>query len=104
VAAACQGIVRVLLGWQQQEKGRWRARPGVSGWQHFNTIGDGKGGRWRRWACRGVLGGATSTQQQGRRVAVGVLRHCSVVFFEVALAGRRRRGREGRGGTTRVAR
>ncbi len=31
---------------------------------------------------------------------MGALRHCMDGVFEVALAGRRRRGREGRGGTT----
>ncbi len=50
--------------------------------------------------------GRSQTQHQGRsrRVAVGVLRHCPDGFFEVALVGRRRWGREGPGGTTRFAR
>ncbi len=31
--------------------------------------------------CWGVLGGATSTRWQGRRVAVSVLRHCVRMVF-----------------------
>ena len=47
--------------------------------------------------------GRSRTQPQGRKVAVGVLQRCPDGFFEVALAGRRRQGREGCGGTTRFA-
>jgi len=34
-------------------------------------IDDGKGGRWRLWACRGIFGGATSARRWGGRAAVG---------------------------------
>ena len=48
--------------------------------------------------------GRSRTRRQGRRAAVGVLRRCPDGFFEVALAVRWHRGREGRGGATRFAR
>ena len=85
------------------EEGRWQAYPSILGRQRCNTIGNEKGRRWRRWACCDVLGIGTSARHQGRRAAVGALQRCPDGVFEVALAGRRRRGREGHEGTMHFA-
>ena len=66
--------------------GRWRRNA-----QRRRCWGicDGKGERWRRWACRGVVGGTTSARRRGGRAASGVPRRCQGGAGGAAVAGRR---------------
>jgi hypothetical protein len=84
------------------EKVQWRKCPGVRGSSVATPSATGREG--------GGSSGVRSDLGLGRplngrvRKAVGMLRRCPDDVFEVALAGKRRRGRKGHGGTTRFAR
>ncbi len=92
--AACHGVVRVLVVWQRGRKGgggRALAFRGGSvstpARQCCWGIGNGKGGRWRQWACHSVFRGERFVRQQSRRPAVCMLGRCPGGVFGVALEG-----------------
>ncbi len=101
VSRRCQGAFGLAAAGRKGGCGRALAFWGSSVATPSATGREGGGGGGHATAFWGARRSRDSRVGEWQWACCGIVR---MAFFEVALAGRRRRGREGRGGTTHFAR